>query len=252
VAVKGWSFLLIPSVDAFPRPDVYVAALGQALFLLGVGMAVYITYGGYLSRHIPLVPSAAAIIVADTLFAVIAGLAIFSAVFAFGVSPTAGPELAFITLPKIFLAIPNGNVLGAVFFFLLVAAAVTSMVSILEVAVAFIVRRFAMRRWLVVGLVGTTSLALGIPSALSFGYFGHVRLGGRGIFDALDQAVSGYMLPAGGILISIFVGWRWGTGAALKAAGLEGTRLGILWLWLIRVVSPALTILIILSSTGIL
>ena len=251
-AEKGWSFLLMPSMDAFLRPEVYVAALGQAFFSLGVGMAVFITYGGYLPRQVRLVPSAAAIIVGDTLFAIIAGLAIFPAVFAFGVSPTAGPELAFITLPSIFLAMPGGNFVGAVFFFLLVAAALTSMVSMLEVPVAFMVRRFALRRRVAVVVVGMTSLVLGIPSALSFGALGDVRINGRGIFDAIDQAVSGYMLPAGGILISLFVGWRWGRVPALTEAGLDGTRLGIIWLWLIRIVSPGLATLIILSATGVL
>lgn len=249
-AMKGWSFLLMPSMDAFLRPDVYIAALGQAFFSLGVGMAVFITYGGYLPRNAPLIPSAAMIIIGDTLFAIVAGLAIFPAVFAFGVSPTAGPELAFITLPKIFLALPGGEFVGAIFFFLLVTAALTSMVSMLEVPVAFVIGRFAVRRRSAVFMVGMASFALGIPSALSFGVLAHVQLDGRGIFDMVDQLVSGYMLPSGGILISLFVGWRWGIRPALEEVGLGGTRLGIIWIWLIRIVSPALAILIILGAMG--
>src|SRR5690606_20601204 len=114
-----------------------LAALGQAFFSLGVGMAVMVTYGSYMQRQHRIPASAGLIVGGDSLFAIVAGLAIFPTVFAFSMDPAAGPELAFITLPQIFLQMPGGAIVGPVFFFLLVAAALTSMVSLLEVPVAF-------------------------------------------------------------------------------------------------------------------
>ncbi len=251
-ASQGWSFLLEPNFDALKRPQLYIAALGQAFFSLGIGMAVFITYGSYLPSSMSLRTSAAAIILGDTSFAIVAGLAIFPAVFSFGLDPTAGPELAFITLPQVFLAMPGGFVVGIIFFGLLVAAALTSMMSLLEVPVAFLINRFDMRRWIAVAIVGSTSFVLGIPSALSFGLLSGVRIGSHGILDAIDQAVSNYMLPVGGILVALFVGWRWGRVDALKEAEFSDSILGVIWIWLIRIVSPVLIAFILLSTTGFL
>ncbi|MEZ5739824.1 MAG: sodium-dependent transporter [Burkholderiaceae bacterium] len=251
-AGAGWRFLLEPDFSALHDPTVYVAALGQAFFSLGIGMAVFITYGSYLPRSIPLKTSAIAIILGDSLFAIVAGLAIFPAVFSFGMDPAAGPELAFITLPQVFLAMPGGTVIGSIFFALLVCAALTSMISLLEVPVAFLVHRFAFRRWSAVSLVGGICFALGIPSALSFGLLSGIQIGSHGILDAIDQTVSNYLLPTGGILVALFVGWRWTRSEALAEAELDDSRLGVTWLWLLRAVSPALIALILLSNTGVL
>ncbi len=244
----GVRFLLAPDWSAFGRPEVYAAALGQAFFSLGVGMAVFATYGSYLPRGFALPASAAAIVAGDTLFAVVAGLAIFPAVFAFGLDPAAGPELAFITLPQIFLAMPGGRIVGTLFFLLLTAAALTSMVSLLEVPVAVAIRRLgATRRTATVAATAAIFL-LGLPSALGFGLLAHIRIGGYGILDAVDAAVSNLLLPAGGLAIALFVGWRIERAVALREADLGGTRAGAVWLWLLRVAVPTAIALILLRS----
>jgi len=251
-AGAGWRFLLVPDWSIILRGEVLLAALGQAFFSLGIGMAVFITYASYMTRETRIPLSATAIIAGDTLFAIIAGLAIFPAVFAFGMDPEAGPQLAFITLPQIFLAMPGGSIVGPLFFALLVAAALTSMVSLLEVPVASVIHRTRLNRGGATTMVGATVFALGIPSALSFGLLSGIQISGRGLLDFTDQTVSNYVLPLAGILVCIYAGWRWGRKNALSAADLPGKVVGSVWLWLLRVVAPAMILLILFDSTGAL
>lgn len=247
-AAAGWKFLFSPNWSALLRPDVFSAALGQAFFSTGVGMSVYITYGSYLPRSIPIPASAGTIALADTLFAVVAGLAIFPAVFAFGIDPKAGPELAFVTLPQLFLSMPGGKIVGTVFFFLLTAAALTSMVSLLEVPVASLIHQRGWHRQTAVAFTGALAFAIGIPAALSFGVLADVRLNGLGVLDAIDHAVSQFLLPLAGLGVALFVGWRWGRTNALVESELSERLLGIVWIWLIRVVAPAMILVILFRS----
>jgi NSS family neurotransmitter:Na+ symporter len=250
-AAEGWRFLFVPDWSKLADGRVYVAAVGQAFFSLGIGMAVFITYSAYMDEQTRIPRSAVAIAAGDTLFAIVAGLAIFPAVFAFGMSPAAGPELAFITLPQIFLKMPGGIVVGILFFGLLVAAAVTSMVSLLEVPVASIVHRTRLGLRAAVGLLGAGVFVVDIPSALSFGTLADVTIAGLGILDAIDRAVSSYLLPFGGMLVCLYAGWHWRRAAALDAAGLAGNAAaGRLWLALIRYVAPAMILLILLDTVG--
>ncbi len=251
-AGAGWRFLFVPDWALLWRGETLIAALGQAFFSLGVGMAVFITYASYMTRETRIPRSATAIIAGDTLFAIIAGLAIFPAVFAFGMNPEAGPQLAFITLPQIFLAMPGGNIVGLLFFALLVAAALTSMVSLLEVPVASVVHRTELRRWGATTVVGVAVFAVGIPSAMSFGLLSGIQISGRGLLDFIDQTVSNYVLPLAGILICLYAGWRWRRTDALSAADFTGKAVGTVWLWLLRVVAPAMILLILFDSTGAL
>lgn len=246
----GWRFLFMPDWSALLDTHVLVAAMGQAFFSLGVGMAIFITYASYLAPETRLPRSAVAIVMGDTLFAVVAGLAIFPAVFAFGMDPQAGPQLAFITLPQIFLAMPGGAAIGPMFFLLLVAAALTSMVSLLEVPVAAVLHRTRVGRRTAVALVGAVVFLIGIPSALSFGLLSDVRIAGHGVLDAVDRAVSNYLLPVGGILVCLHVGWYLKPSQAVAAAGFsEGAR-GRIWLWLLRIVAPATIALILWDAAG--
>lgn len=251
-AGAGWSFLFVPDWSVLARKELYIAAMGQAFFSLGVGMAVFVTYASYMSRETRIPRSAAAIVCGDMAFAILAGLAIFPAVFAFGMSPEAGPKLAFITLPQIFLQMPAGNVMGSLFFGLLVAAAITSMVSLLEVPVATLIHRLRLRRWTAVTLVGLTVFVLGVPSALSYGLLEEVRIGDGGILDFVDQTASNYLLPLAGISICLFVGWVWDGRRAAAAADLAQGLPATLWLWLLKVVAPATILLILFDSTGVL
>lgn len=242
---EGIRFLLKPDWDAFTRPSVYLAALGQAFFSLGVGMAVFVTYGSYLSPKIKLPSSAAAVAFSDTLFAVIAGLAIFPAVFALGLNPAAGPELAFITLPQLFLRMPGGIVIGTLFFFLLSAAALTSMISLLETPVAVAEHRFGRRRRSATLVLGITIFCLGLPSSLGFGPLAHITIGGRVLLDAVDAGVSNVLLPISGLAVALVVGWKLHSVAAADA-DFTSRLIGDAWLWLLRILVPA-TILVILA-----
>lgn len=244
-AAQGIRFLLAPDWSVFARPEVYVAALGQAFFSLGIGMAVFITYGSYLPRQQQIPSAVAAIVAGDTLFAIVAGLAIFQAVFAFGLDPAAGPELAFITLPQIFLAMPWGAVFGSAFFFLLTAAALTSMVSLLEVSVAYLVARQKMGRAVAVALAAGFTMTLGVPSALGFGLLDRFTIAGKSILDAVDFATSNLFLPVGGALIALLVGWRWGRANALAESDMGHGPAGRLWLVSVRYVVPAVILLIL-------
>ncbi len=250
-AAAGWRFLFLPDWSVLLRGEILVAALGQAFFSIGLGMAIYITYGSYMQQSTRLPRAAAAIVAGDTLFAVVAGLAIFPVVFAFGMDPQAGPQLAFITLPQIFLVMPGGGVVGVVFFGLLAAAALTSMIALLEVPVATVVHRTRLRRRGAVIAVGTGVFALGLPSALSYGILAAFQPGGRAILDFVDQTVSNYLLPLAGIATCVYVGWCWQREEALAAGGLRSAALGAAWMWALRIVAPAMILLVIVDALGL-
>lgn len=169
--------------------------------------------------------------------------------FAFGADPAAGPELAFITLPQIFLGMPGGTILGAVFFALLVAGALTSMVSILEVPVAFAVRKLQVRRRVAAPLIGAAMFLVGVPASLGFGPWSDVTWSGRGILDTMDFAASNVLLPLGGALVAVFVGWRWLWPHIPAESHVAGGVTTTVWLWLLRIVAPALILAIMIHAT---
>jgi len=251
-ADNGVRFLFAPDWAVLREPKVYAAALGQAFFSLGVGMAFFVTYGSYMPRTFSLPASATIVAVGDTLFAIVAGLAIFPAVFALSGNPAAGPELAFITLPQVFLKMPGGVAIGVFFFFLLATAALTSMVGLLEIPVAAMTYRRGARRWYATAIIGGCVFLAGVPSALSYGVLSHVRIGSHGILDAIDFGVSNFMLPAIGIGTALYVGWRLDRAVALREADFETSRGGIAWLWLVRLLVPFVILGILVQSTGAL
>jgi len=244
----GVRFLLAPDWTVLREPGVYAAALGQAFFTLGMGMAFFVTYGSYMPRTFSVPASAAIIAAGDTLFALIAGLAIFPAVFALGGNPAAGPELAFVTLPQIFLKMPAGAVVGVVFFVLLATAAITSMVALLEIPVAALTHRLQLPRWRATAGMGVCVFLLGLPSALSYGLLSHIRIGSHGILEAIDYGVSNLLLPTTGILTALYVGWRLERAFVLDEADLGESRIGVAWLWLVRILVPLTILGILLQS----
>lgn len=249
-AAEGISFLFAPDWQVFAKPDIYLAAAGQAFFSIGIGIAIFITYGSYLGAG-QRIPGAAAVVVAgDTVIAVMAGAAIFPAVFTFGLDPGQGAELAFVTLPAIFAVMPGGHVIGPLFFFLLVIAALTSMLSILEVPVAYFTRRFGLGRPLTAVALGLAMFALGVPSALGFGVLSAWRWSGRGVLESMDYLASNMLLPVGATLIALFAGWGWRN--ALEESDLGRGAAGLLWLWLLRLLAPAVILLIFLRALGVL
>jgi len=205
-ADRGLRILFEPEWSVLTEPTVYIAALGQAFFSIGLGMAIFITFGSYIPASFSLYSSAAITAFGDSLFAIIAGIDIFPAVFSFGVDPKAGPELAFITLPQIFLQMPGGYLVGAISFLLLSAAAVTSMMALLEVPVALALQRLGCRRRTATTVIGILAFVLGLPAAMSFGLLSDIQISGRKLFDAVDAMVSNFLLPMSGILIDSSAG----------------------------------------------
>jgi len=238
-AARGLAFLFAPDWSALMRPGLYLAALGQAFFSLGVGMGVLVTYASYVREGERLPRAAGMIAAGDTLFAMAAGIAIFPAVFAFGIDPAQGPELAFVMLPQVFALMPGGGWSATAFFFLLSAAALTSAVSLLEVIVAFGMRRLSLSRLKASLLAGVAASAAGVPAALSSGTLRNMEILGRDILGVMDYLTGNVLLPLGGIAIVVFVGWFVPRAAAIECSGLRSGTLARLWLLDIRILAPA-------------
>lgn len=250
-AGRGVTFLFAPDWDALLEPRVYLAALGQAFFSLGLAMGVLVTYGSYLSPGHSLPTASVVIAIGDTIFALIAALIIFPAVFSFGMAPDHGPALAFITLPEIFARMDGGQLVGLAFFGLLVLAAVTSSVALLEVPVAYAMEQWSWKRPQATLVVAGTAWILGVPSALSFGQLAAIRPGGLPILDAVDFLASNVLLPLSGLAIAVFAGWHWRRADALAAAGIRNPWLGRVWRFSVRYCAPALITIILLRPLAL-
>jgi len=248
-AFAGAAFVLAPD---FGRIDggVVSDAMAQAFFSLSLGMGTMITYGSYLNKRENLPRAAVSVVVLDTVVAILAGLLIMPAVFAFGFDPGAGPGLTFITLPAVFAEMPGGTVFGMAFFVLLAIAALTSAVSLLEVPVSHLVDNTGLGRPAAVAVVATIIFALGVPSALSVGGAADISLLGMTFFDAVDWLTSKIMLPIGGIVACLVVGWvAWPRvyGEATND-GAVAFRLAVVWRWLCAVVAPAAVAWILIAG----
>lgn len=247
-AGQALAFLFRPDWDALARPQLYLAAIGQAFFSIGLAMGVMVTYASYLPRQQPLPGAALAVVAGDTLFAIVAGLVIFPAVFTFGGDPAHGPVLAFVTLPQVFAGMPGGAVIALGFFALLVIAALTSLVALLEVPVAWLMRRWRWHRGRATLAVGAAAFAAGVPASLGHGLWREIRIGGLPVLEAMDHAASNLLLPVSGILIALFVGWCWRRGDALAGSGLEPEALAVAWRWSLRYAVPALLALVLAAG----
>ncbi|QZY56065.1 sodium-dependent transporter [Crassaminicella profunda] len=206
-AMAGMEFLFKPD---FSKVDgsVILAALGQAFFSLSLGMGCMITYGSYLSKKENLVQNAAIVTSMDTAVALLAGIAMFPAMFAFGIEPAAGPGLVFVVVPTLFAEMgAMGPMFAVLFFIALTVAALTSSVSLLEVVVAFLIDEKKFTRKKAVLSSATVMALLCILASLSLGGVGPT-LFGKGAFDVFDLLTDKIFLAIGGMLLCIFAGWR--------------------------------------------
>ncbi|ABR46545.1 sodium:neurotransmitter symporter [Alkaliphilus metalliredigens QYMF] len=240
-AMEGIKFLLVPDFSMITGA-VLLSALGQVFFSLSLGMGAMITYGSYLSKDANIPQSSFIIPLVDTGIALLAGLAILPAVFSFGFDPAEGPGLLFVTLPAVFSQMPLGGLFGFVFFLLVLFAALTSSISLLEVCVAYVVDEWNMtRKKATIGLAAVIFL-LGIPSSLGIGVWSHISpFRGLDILDSVDFIASNVLMPVGGFLLCIFIGWVWGLENAIKEATNEGTipfKLAGFWSFMIKWVAP--------------
>ena len=184
-----------------------LAALGQAFFTLSIGMGAVMAYGAYLPEETSITGASAAVVVADTSIAMLAGLAIFPLVFANNLNPADGPGLVFDTLPLAFGQMAGGVFFSTIFFVLLSFAAWTSAIGLMEPAVAWLVEHFNRTRAQAAVIVGGAIWLIGLGSVLSFNVLSDVTFLAGTIFDNVDYLTSNIMLPLGGLLITIFAGW---------------------------------------------
>lgn len=203
----GLEFLFRPDFSKVTT-DTIIAALGQAFFSLSIGCGTIMTYGSYVGKKESIVGISAETALTDTLFAIIAGLAIMPAVFAFGISPSEGPGLVFVTLPYIFAQIPFGAFLAILFFFMLFIAAITSSISQLEVIVSYLKEEFSMSRKAAILLSMTVIVTFGVLCSLSQGALADIKIFGNNFFDLFDKTSANIFLPVGGFFAVIFVGWK--------------------------------------------
>lgn len=238
-ARAGLAFLFAPDLAALARPQVWLAAFGQAFFSLGVGVGTLATYGSYAPGEAGLARSALLVAGIDTSFALVAGLAIFPAVFAFGLDPAHGPALAFVTLPQVFAVMPAGAWVGLAFFALLAFAALSPTIALIEVPVAALMKaRGWSRRRTALAASGAAFVA-GLPSALSDSALAAFRPLGVGVLEAIDRLASNLLLPSGGLCVALAVGWAWPRAQAIAAASLSPGLHASAWRGLLRVVVPA-------------
>ncbi len=205
-AKEGLFFMFKPDFSQFNK-SMILTALGQALFTLSIGMGTIITYGSYMKEDTKIVKSAYTLICCDTIIALLAGIMIFPIVFSFGVEPSAGASLAFISLPEMFAKLPFSWFFGLIFFILLFFASITSGISMLETTVAAFMDNFKISRKKASVITTAIIAVISIPSALSFGVLSNFKILGKTLFDFLDYFTSNIMLPFNTLIICLIAGW---------------------------------------------
>lgn len=251
---EGMRFLFMPDFSKI-TPNVVLRAMGQAFFSMSVGMGILITYASYYSKETRLARVAGTVATFDTLVAILAGIIIFPTVFTFGISPSQGPELIFITLPNLFAQMQLGWLWSSLFFVLVSLAALTSTISLSEVSIAFLQDARGYSRHKATAIMTGIYIILASLCSLSFGVLNDIRLFGLTIFDFCDFLSSNILLPAGGLFISIFVGWKIDQKFVIRELynGSEKAR----WyhmplLFCLRFVAPVSIFLIFLSGLHVL
>ena len=251
-ASKGLDYLFNPDFSKIDA-KACAAALGQAFFSLSIGFGTIMTYGSYVSKKENILFQSTATAASDLAFALLAGIAIMPAVFAFGLDPQSGPGLVFETLPFVFSQMPAGGIIAILFFIALLVAAITSSISMVEVGVAYLVEvKNISRAWACV-IIFSCCWILGSLCSLSFGLLSDIRIFDMSIFDFLDSTSSNVLMTLGSLLTVLFVGWKlkktdiydeFTNGGSLR---LNVRIFGVLW-FLIRYIAPLAVIAIFISG----
>lgn len=254
-AGEGLAFLFKPDFSKV-TVGVVLAALGLAFFKLSVGMGTMITYGSYVDKNENLPKMAVKVALADTVVSLMAGIAIFPAVFAFGFSPEGGPPLLFKIIPMVFSSMPLGSFFMVIFFVLTAIAATGAMLSLIEVPVAYLTEQFrwSRRRATITTIIGIA--LLGSTATLSNSLLADVTPFGKTFFDLFDFITSNILMPLGGIFIALFVGWQWEYTQVKREISNEGQlyneRLFNVYMFLIKYVVPIAITLILLTGLKII
>lgn len=227
-------------------------ALGLAFFKLSIGMGTMTTYGSYFRNDQDIPLTATRVMLCDLTISILAGMAVFPAVFNFGFEPSAGPSLLFMTIPAVFTSLPGGQVFMVIFFCLTAIAATGAMLSLLEVPVAWLAESFGMPRKRATILTSVTLAIIGLPATLSMSTMANVKIFGMTVFDLYDFLSSNVLLPVGGIFICLFAGWVWGAANVKTELSNRGQLLNgpiiAAFLTVVRWVSPVLVLLVLLKG----
>ncbi len=206
--------------------DAVLVAMGHAFFTLSLGMGAILAYGSYMPKNANIGKTVLTVAALDTLIALLAGLAIFPLVFAYGLEPGSGPGLLFVTLPIAFSQMPAGLLMGSLFFMLIVVAALSSSISLIEPGVAWLEKKGIKRIWGTTGLVGISWIG------------GCMSIRSADVFNFLDNTTAKFMLPLGGLFIAIFVGWFMSQSRIIEELEIQSPRIYQGWLWTLRIISP--------------
>lgn len=243
------NFMFNPDLNKLSGTAV-VVALGHAFFTLSIGMGTLMAYGSYMPSQSSIARTALIIVLADTLVALLAGLAIYPIVFANGLEPAAGPGLVFQTLPVAFGQMGLGLVVGTLFFVALVLAAWTSSISMIEPAVAYLVESRGWSRVRAGSVLGLAAWGLGILTVLSFNEWAELKLFGKTFFELLDFLTSNIMLPLGGLLMAVFATWVMRPASSMQELHLGAGAYG-LWRLLTRYIAPFGILIVLLHGLGL-
>lgn len=250
----GLAFLFKPDFSKITA-GVILTAMGLAFFKLSLGMGTMMTYGSYFRDDQNIPATTVRVMLADLFVSMLAGIAIFPAVFSFGFEPSAGPSLVFITIPAVFSQIPGGQLLMIAFFALAAVAATGAMLSMMEVPVVILHERFGMSRAQATVLTIAILIVLGSSCALTNNVLADFKLFGMNMFDLFDFASSNVLLPLGGISLALFVGWVWGRDNFQRALSNQGAlrnaRVTGVVFFLLRYVSPLLILVVMLKGLGL-
>jgi NSS family neurotransmitter:Na+ symporter len=241
------NYFFIIDVDKI-NSSVVLSAMSMAFFSLSIGMGSLMVYGSYLPDDTSIFQVSSAVAFADTLVAILAGIIIFPIVFTYNLDPSsAGPGLIFQTLPIAFGAMDYGIFISTAFFILLFFAAITSSISLIEPAITFVVEKFSISRLYATNLLGFLTWVLGIFTVLSFNDLSTFTIFGMTIFDNLDYLTSKIMLPLGGLLMALFVGYVMNK-AVVKNELNSNQSIIDTWFMIIKVFSPILLIIIFIQG----
>ena len=227
-----------------------LVAMGHSFFTLSLGMGAIMAYGAYMPSSQSVGQTVLIVAALDTLVALVVGVAIFAFVFATpGISPGAGPGLMFVTLPVAFGNMGAGVVIGTVFFVMVILAAWTSTISLLEPGVAYLNERFGIHRVVASLLLGAITWLLGLGSVYSFNDWADVQiLWGKNFFDSMDFVATNIMLPLGGVLIALFVGWKLRDEIILHDLKFEAAWVFRLWRPILKYISPIAVLLFLING----
>ena len=249
-ASEGLNYLINPDFSKIDG-SVILAAMGQAFFSLSIGLGILITYGSYFKRSVNLPKTGLTVSLLDVLVAILAGIMIFPITASFGISPTQGPDLIFVTLPNVFKQMFMADMWAILFFVFAGVAALTSTISLFEVAIAYISEEFKLSRKKASFTIMLIVAVLSILSSLSFSVLSEIKLFDMNFFDLFDYFSANILLPVGGFLLSIYVGWVMKKKDFKAELGETSTLLYRLILFSIRFIAPVAIVFIFLSITGI-